>query len=195
MSKVIANMCMSLDGFIADPNDGCDELFGWYGNGNVATETAVDWATFMTSQASADVLKEAMASAGALIAGRHLFDITGGWGGMHPIGAPVFVVSHRGAPEGWEHDNFTFVTDGLESAVKQAQAVAGDKNVVIASAKIARQALDAGLLDEISVSLVPVLLGKGIPWFENLESGPVRLADPEVIQGTGVTHLVYQVRR
>lgn len=193
MGKVIANMCMSLDGFIADPNDGCDELFGWYFSGDVITEGAPG-ATFRTSQASADVLREAIAGAGALIAGRHLFDITSGWGGMHPIGAPVFVVSHRGAPEGWEHDNFTFVTDGLESAVKQAQAVAGDKNVVIASAKIARQALDAGLLDEISVSLVPVLLGKGIPWFENLESGPVRLTDPEVIQGTGVTHLVYRVR-
>jgi dihydrofolate reductase len=194
MGKVIANMCMSLDGFIADPNDGCEELFGWYFSGNVATEGAAG-AVFRTSQASADVLKEAIARAGALIAGRHLFDITSGWGGMHPIGAPVFVVSHRGAPQGWEHDNFTFVTDGLESAVKQAKAVAGDKNVVIASAKVARQALDAGLLDEISVSLVPVLLGKGIPWFENLESGPVRLADPEVIQGTGVTHLVYRVRR
>src|SRR5689334_8899544 len=131
MGKVIANMCMSLDGFIADPNDGCDELFGWYFSGDVVTEGAAG-ATFRTSQASAEVLKDAIASAGALIAGRHLFDITSGWGGMHPIGAPVFVVSHRGAPDGWEHDNFTFVTDGLESAVKQAQAVAGDKNVVIA---------------------------------------------------------------
>jgi len=194
MSKVLANMCMSLDGFIADPADGCDELFGWYGNGDVVTETAAEWATFRTSAASAEILRDALSRTGALIAGRHLFDITGGWGGTHPVGAPVFVVTHQ-APADWQAEGFTFVTDGIESAVKQAKAVAGDKNVVVASAKIAQQVLDAGLLDEISVSLVPVLLGKGVPFFENLGTSPVRLEDPEVVQGTGVTHLTYRVRR
>jgi len=106
---------------------------------------------------------------GALICGRRLFDITNGWGGNHPVGAPVFVVTHT-VPEGWPREDapFTFVTDGPESAVRQAQAVAGDKVVAVATPTITQQLLDAGLLDEIAVNLVPVLLGEGIRFFDNL---------------------------
>ncbi|MDQ0380352.1 dihydrofolate reductase family protein [Amycolatopsis thermophila] len=194
MSKVIANMSMSLDGFIADPGDGIDQLFGWMGNGEVEVPTAVEWATFRMSPASAEYMRSAMAGVGALIAGRHLFDITQGWGGRHPLGVPVVVVTHE-PPADWPHtETFTFVS-GVEEAVRVASDLAGDKDVVVASAKIAQQVLDAGLLDAINVDQVPVLLGEGVRWFENLGKAPVHLSDPTVIEGNGVTHLAYEVRR
>jgi len=194
MGEVIANMSMSLDGFIADPADGIDQLFGWMGNGEVEVPTAVDWATFRMSPASAEYMRAAMVGVGALIAGRHLFDITQGWGGTHPLGVPVFVVTHE-PPADWPHtETFTFV-DSVESAVERARETAGDKNVVVASSKIAQQCLNAGLLDALNVDLVPVLLGQGVRWFDDLAKTPVHLDDPAVIEGNGVTHLAYRVRR
>ncbi|GAB2820497.1 dihydrofolate reductase family protein [Actinoallomurus bryophytorum] len=194
MNKVIANMSMSLDGFIADTADGIDQLFGWMGSGDVEVPTAVDWATFRVSPASADYMSEAMAGVGALIAGRHLFDITQGWGGTHPLGVPIIVVTHE-PPADWPHtETFTFA-DSVETAVELARKAAGDKNVVVASSKIAQQCLDAGLLDAINVDLVPVLLGTGIRWFENLAKAPVRLEGPAVVEGNGVTHLAYTVHK
>lgn len=196
MSKVIANMSMSLDGFVADPSDGIDHLFGWYGSGEVTVPTAVEWATFRTSEASARVLRDALEGVGAVLAGRRVFDLTSGWQGAHPMGVPVFVVTHE-EPADWAHKDapFTFVTDGIESAVAKAKAVAGDKIVAVASPTIAQQCLDAGLLDGIKVDLVPVLLGKGIPFFANLANSPIRLDGPEVVEGVGVTHLSYRVSR
>lgn len=194
MSKVIANMSMSLDGYIADTADGIDQLFGWMGNGEVEVPTAVEWATFRMSPASAEYMREALAGAGALIAGRHLFDITQGWGGTHPVGVPVVVVTHN-PPADWPHtETFTFV-DSVEKAVQVARELAGEKNVVVASAKIAQQCLDAGLVDTLNVDLVPVLLGEGVRWFENLAKSPVQLGNPTVIEGNGVTHLAYPVTR
>jgi dihydrofolate reductase len=192
MSKVIANMSMSLDGFIADKGDGIDRLFGWMGAGDVEVATAVEWAKFQVSQASADYMRDAMAGIGALIAGRHLFDITQGWGGTHPLGVPVVVVTHE-PPTDWPHtDTFTFV-DSVDGAVRLAKVAAGAKDVVVASAKIAQQCLNAGLLDAISVDLVPVLLGEGVRWFDNLATAPVQLGSPTVIEGNGVTHIAYPV--
>ena len=196
MAKVVANMSMSLDGFIADPDDGVEHLFGWYDNGDIEVTTTRPDLTFHTSKASAEHLRESFADVGALICGRRLFDITNGWGGNHPVGAPVFVVTHT-VPEGWPREDapFTFVTDGPESAVRQAQAVAGDKVVAVATPTITQQLLDAGLLDEIAVNLVPVLLGEGIRFFDNLAGSPVKLEGPTVIEGTDVTHLHYRVRK
>ena len=195
MSKVIANMSMSLDGFIADPADGIDQLFGWMGNGDVEVPTAVDWATFRMSPASAEYMRNALSNVGALITGRHLFDITHGWGGTHPVGTPVFVVTRQPPPADWPHtDTFTFV-DSVEKAVALARDAAGDKDVVVASSKIAQQCLDAGLLDAIHVDLVPVVLGEGVRWLENLNAAPVELGNPTVIEGNGVTHLAYPVTR
>jgi dihydrofolate reductase len=192
MSKVIANMSMSLDGYIADPADGIDEVFAWMGAGDVETPTAVEWATFKTSAASAKYMRDAMASVGALITGRHLFDVANGWGGTHPVGVPVVVVTHQ-PPTDWPHtETFTFV-DNVEKAVQVARDLAGDKDVVVASAKIAQQCLNAGLLDAIHVDQVPVLLGEGIRWFEDLSTAPVKLGTPTVIEGDGVTHLAYPV--
>jgi dihydrofolate reductase len=189
-------MSMSLDGFIADESDGVDELFGWYGNGDVEVPTADPRLTFKVSAASAAHLRPALSGAvGALICGRRIFDQTQGWGGRHPVGAPVFCVSHS-VPDGWPRDDSptTFHTDAL-AALDAAQAVAGDKIVAVSTPTLTQQYLDAGRLDEIVVSLVPVLLGAGVPFFAHLAKTPVRLDDPTVVPGQGVTHLTYQVKK
>jgi dihydrofolate reductase len=190
-------MSMSLDGFIADPKDDVGPLFDWYDDGPIATPSAGERLTFHTDPASAEVLSATMARSGALICGRRLFDLTGGWGGQHPIGCPVVVVSHT-VPEGWPRAGvpFTFVTSGgVSQAVAQAREIAGAKNVVVASPSITQQCLDLRLLDEIHVSLVPVLLGAGIPFFANLKRVPVMLEDPVVTPGRRATHLAYRVIR
>jgi dihydrofolate reductase len=199
MAVVISEMSMSLDGFVADPADQVGPLFDWYANGEVEVPTAVPerW-TFRTSEASAGYLHESMGRIGALVAGRRLFDI-GRWGEHgHPYGVPVFVVTHD-VPQGWPREDaplpITFVTDGVEHAVAQAKATAGEGWVGVAGPNIAQQCLDAGLLDEVRINLVPVLLGKGIRYFDKLSNAPFALEDPRVIQGTGVTHLIYRVAR
>jgi len=112
------------------------------------------------------------------------------------MGAPVVVVTHRPPPE-WVKEEWpvTFVTDGLESAIEQAKVIAGSKKVVVASATIVQQCLNAGLLDEIHIDLVPFLLGDGVRLFEHLKVAPVALEDPQVSIGTGVTHLTYRIKK
>jgi dihydrofolate reductase len=195
LATVIAEMTMSLDGFVADPSDGVEQLFGWYGSGDVAVPTPGSEITFQTSEASAGHLRELLDGIGAIISGRRMFDVADGWGGSHPLGAPVFVVTHN-VPPGWPRDDapFTFVTDGIESAVAQAKTTAGDGLVGVGGADIAQQCLNAGLLDEVRVNLVPVLLGEGIRFFDNLAGAPIELGGPKVLEGTGVTHLYYRVR-
>jgi dihydrofolate reductase len=194
MAEVVANMSMSLDGFIADPHDEVGPLFEWYRAGPVTTPTASEQWSFKTDEASAEQLRGALHSVGALICGRRLFDLTHAWGGRHPLGCPVVVVTHT-VPEGWPRDDapFTFVTDGIESAVARAKRLAGDKIVAVATPTITQQCLNAGLLDAISVDLAPVLLGQGIPFFANLHDTPVTLEDPTVTVGTRVTHLFYRL--
>jgi dihydrofolate reductase len=146
--------------------------------------------------ASAAYLRDTIAQAGALVVGRRLFDYTHGWDGSHPVGVPVFVVTHT-VPEGWPRADapFTIVTDGVESAVAQASELAGDKTVGVAGPNVIQQCLHAGLIDELRVELVPVLLGEGIRFFDNLTDAPVMLENPTIIQGDRVTHLIYRVRR
>lgn len=196
MAMVMTEMSMSLDGFVADPSDGVEHLFGWYGNGEVAVPTAQPDRVLRTSAASAGHLRELLANMGAIVTGRRTFDIADGWGGTNPWGVPVFVVTHS-VPDGWPRDDapFTFVTDGLESAVAQAKAAAGDGWVEVGAADIARQCLNAGLLDEVRIDLIPVLLGGGIRFFDGLDNVPVELDGPTVIEGTGVTHMSYRVRK
>ncbi len=194
MSKLVADMTMSLDGFIADPKDSTEHLFGWFSNGDVSTPIPSGTYAFQTSEASAGVLRDALASVGALITGRRNFDLTQGWGGHHPVGVPTIVVTHS-VPDGWprEDSSMIFATGGLADAVAQAEAIAGDKVVAVATPDITQQLINARLLDELSVNVVPVLLGEGIPFFANLAKAPVKLSDPTVIEGTGVTHLRYRV--
>ncbi|GAA3445045.1 dihydrofolate reductase family protein [Planomonospora venezuelensis] len=197
MSKVYTAASMSLDGFISGPGEtGFEHLFAWYGNGDTAVQTANPEMTFHPSAVSAEHVRSLFEDTGALVVGRKLFDQTGGWGGTHPMDRPVVVVTHN-VPEGWPREDapFTFVTDGIESAVERAKAIAGDRAVGVNGGTIARQCLDAGLLDEIWIELVPVLLGGGTPFFEQLGNAPVVLEGPvSVVEGTGVTHLRYRVR-
>ena len=133
---------------------------------------------------------------GAFVTGRRTFDITNGWGGSPPLGVPAFVVTHT-VPQEWVYEGspFTFVTDGVESAVERAKAVAGDKDVAVGAASIAQQCLQAGLLDEIHIDLVPVLLGDGVRLFDHLGTGPIELQRTRVIEAPDVTHLTFRVVR
>ncbi|MFI6434940.1 dihydrofolate reductase family protein [Streptomyces sp. NPDC050759] len=198
MGKVVTSASVSLDGFIAGPAEtGFEHLFAWHHNGDIEVPSADPRWSFRLSEASADHLRQQMRVFGALVVGRRLFDLTHGWGGSHPFGVPVFVVTHR-PPTDWAHPEapFTFVTDGLDSAVRQAKDCAGERVVGVAAGDLARQALDAGLLDEIHVDLVPVLLGGGSRFIEGLTKTPVTLGTPpRVVESSGVTHLYYEVNK
>jgi dihydrofolate reductase len=194
MGKIYTHMTMSLDGFIADPQDRCDELFGWYDAGEVTVPSADERWSFHVDAASAEMLREILANAGALLCGRRLFDLTNGWDGSHPVGAPVVVVTHRPPQDAHAWPTTTF-TGSVEDGIAKAKEIAGGKDVSIASASIAAQALELGLVDEVCVSLVPVLLGVGIPYFAHLTRAPHRFDDPIVIPGSHATHLKFAVRR
>jgi dihydrofolate reductase len=193
MGKVGIGFSMSLDGFIAGPNDDVQQVFKWYFSGDTEFEFPGGMGVKI-SQQSADLLQEQIEATGALVTGRRQFDLTHGWGGRHPLDVPVFVVTHS-VPEGWDKEGspFTFVTDGVVHAVELAQAAAGDKMVVIDGASIVQQSLQAGLVDLIGVDLVPVLLGQGVRFFDHLEAVPVKLEIMQVVEAPGVTHLRYRV--
>jgi dihydrofolate reductase len=197
MSKVVAIMSMSLDGFVADRNDGVGEVFDWYFNsGDVEFRTGgADPMTFKVSAPSAEHLRGLWSELGAVLTGRRTFDKAEGWGGNHAWG-PAFVLTHH-VPAGWPRPNSTvhFVTDGVESAVKRARAAAGGMAVGVHGADTIRQLLNAGLLDEISVDVAAVFLGSGVRLFDRLDRTPAVLGNPSVIAGVGVTHLRYPVRR
>ena len=202
MGKVSTGLSMSLDGFIAGPNDGPeqplgesgDRLFNWYFSGDTDYRLPGTEMVFKVSPQSAELLREAHSTMGAFVTGRRTFDITNGWGGRPPLGVPTFVVTHT-VPQEWVYEGspFTFVTDGVESAVEQARAVAGDKTVAVGAASIAQQCIEAGLLDEIHIDLVPVLLGGGVRFFEHLGNEPIDLESTRVIEARGVTHLTFRV--
>lgn len=197
MAKVIAIMSMSLDGYVADINDGVGEVFDWYfRSGDVAFQAGgSDPMTFRVSEPSAAHLRGLWSELGAVLTGRRTFDKAQGWGGNHAWG-PAFVLTHA-VPAGWPRPGSTvhFVTDGLESAVRQAKDAAAGKAVGVHGTDTIQQLLNAGLLDEISVDIAAVLLGSGVRLFDHLAGTPAVLGNPTVIQGVGVTHLRYPVRR
>jgi dihydrofolate reductase len=193
MAKVVADMSMSLDGFVAGPDDRIDEVFSWMMGGEVEVETDNPDIEIKTDEVSAREL-ENWSNIKALVIGRRTFDLAGGWGGAHPVGVPVWIPTHN-PPDGWDDAPFTFVTDGVEEAVRQASEHAGDGVIGVAGPDIAMQCLNAGILDAVRVSLVPYLLGEGVAYFAGLESGPVKLAQPNVVEAKGVTHLFYEVER
>jgi dihydrofolate reductase len=195
MGKVLTHMTMSLDGYIADPDDQVGELFEWYEAGEVSVASANEDIAFDVDEASAEVLGELTGDAGALVSGRRLFEIANGWNDNHPIGARVVVVTHSAPADAAERWPRTTFVDGVEAAIAKAQEIAGDKDVSIASANVIQQALDLGLVDEVCVSLVPVLFGEGVPYFSKLDRGHLLLEDPVVVQGRRALHLRYPVRR
>ncbi len=197
MSRLVAIMSMSLDGFVADRNDGVSEVFDWYMNsGNVEFNTGgSDPMTFNVSGPSAEHLRNLWSELGAVLTGRRTFEVANGWNGNHAWG-PAFVLAHQ-IPAGWPRPNSTvhFVTDGIQSAVDQARAAAAGKSVGVHGADTIRQLLNAGLLDELSIDVAAVLLGSGVRLFDHLACTPAVLGDPTVIAGVGVTHLRYPVRK
>ncbi|MBC3983384.1 dihydrofolate reductase family protein [Streptomyces sp. AC536] len=200
MSKVTTGATtMSLDGYIAGPEEsGFDLLFQWYGDGDVEIPSASpDVPPLRVSAASAELLRREWANTGALVVGRRLYDMTNAWGGRHPMNVTTVVLTHQRPDDRPEDDeNFVFVTDGIESAVARARELAGEKDVAVNGGEMARQCLAAGLLDEVGVALVPVILGGGKTLFGELGTVPVRFDGPStVIDGGGVTHLRYRVRK
>ena len=141
------------------------------------------------------MLGDLLGTAGALIAGRRLFDIADGWNDAHPTGAKVVVVTHDPPPDAATRWPKTTFVAGVEEAVEKAKELAGDNDVTIASANVVQQALNLGLVDEIAVSLVPVLFGEGKSYFGRLDDGHLMLEDPEVVRGRRAVHLRFRVRR
>jgi len=180
MATVVADMSVSLDGFVADPSDGVEGVFAWYGK----------------PQPEPAAGGPGTGGVGVIVYGRRTFEIADGWGGNHPTGAPVIVVTHQ-VPIGWPHENsnVSFDTGGIESAMAKASQLAGDHQVIaLGSPSIIQQCLDLGLVDRIQVKLVPLLLGNGIRLFGTL-AVPIELENPEVTEGNGVTHMYYNVLR
>lgn len=193
MSASVLYMSMSLDGYIAGPNDGpgnpggdgFGRLHDWYGDSQPSGAGP--------SKASAEFLDE-MNATGAVLAGRRTVEQVDHYNGHHH-GVPIFVPSHR--PPGPSVANYplvTYVTDGIESAMAQAKAAAGDRNVLVHGAYTAQRALEAGVLDELQIHQIPVLLGQGLRMFDVLPS-PVELDVVQVIDTPEATHIRYRVRR
>ncbi len=194
MGKVLTHMTMSLDGFIANPDDTPGEIFDWYQAGDVSFPSANEDISLEVDAASAEVLHQLVDGVGALVCGRRLFDITDGWGDRHPMGAPVVVVTHRPVEHAERWPRTTFA-GSLEEGIDKAREIAGDRDVTILSPNVIQQALDLGVVDEVCVSIAPALYGEGIPYFAQLDRGHVTFDDPVVVQGTGAVHLRYPVRR
>jgi dihydrofolate reductase len=196
MSKLVAIMSMSLDGFVADDHDGVAEVFDWYTSGDVVIKSGgSEPMTFRVSEPSAKHFRGLTSELGAVLTGRRTFDVADGWGGNHAWG-PAFVLTHH-VPDGWPRPDSSvhFVTDGLASAVDQAKAAAGAKYVGVHGADTIQQLLNAGLLDELNIDVAALLLGNGVRLFDHLAVAPARLGNPSVIAGVGVTHLRYPVIR
>lgn len=197
MGTVGAGFSMSLDGFIAGPNDDVQQVFAWMFKGDKDIQVAIgDEALDLKLTSEGIEQRESMEhSIGAILSGRRMFDVAGAWGGKHPINVPVVVLTHH-PPQEWVNkpdSPFTFVTDGIENAVAKAKAIAGNKNIGVGGADITRQCLKLGLLDEIGIDLVPVLLGSGVRLFEHLGIEPIELEIASVMEDEGVTHLRYRV--
>lgn len=202
MGKVGTGFSTSLDGFIAGPNDsverplgdGGERLFAWYFGGDTEYTMPSGRITLKVSPQSAGLLRESHEKTGALVVGRRHFDLAGGWGGRHPMDLPVFVVTHS-VPREWIYEGspFTFVTGAVEGAVEQAKVAAGGKDVGVGGANVAQQAIKAGLVDEVGVYLVPVLLGGGVRFFDDLGDGRIELERTRVVEAPGVTHLRFRV--
>jgi len=192
MSTVIMHNVVSVDGFIAGHDDQVGPLFDWYSNGDVALGHLP---TLKVSRISAGYVKPMWASTGAMVIGRHLFDITNGWEGSPPAGEHVVVVSHRPKPAGWHPEASYHFVDDVARAVATARELAGERTVVVAAGDVGGQALTLGLVDEVAMDVAPVVFGSGKRYFGSAGTQQL-LEDPHtVIQGDRVLHLRYRVRR
>ena len=193
MGQVVLEITMSVDDFAAGPDvgralpmgEGGERIHAWLGGG-AGSESAAEGA----------VANETFASTGAFVMGRRTFDVgEEPWGDDDTLGVPCFVVTHRQREQLVKGPTtFTFVTDGVESAVDQARTAAGDQDVVVmGGADIAQQSLRAGLLDEMRLHLAPVLLGAGTRLFDNLGGEHIELERTSVIESPFAMHLKFRV--
>ena len=211
MGKLRFQISMSLDGFVAGPNQSEENPLG---EGGMQLH---EWALGLEAwrkphgleggetNASTTVVEESLENLGATVMGRNMFGGDGAWGDDPwdgwwgddpPFHTPVFIVTHHArepvAKEGGT--TFTFVTDGIESALEQAREAAGSKDVALAGgANVAQQYLKAGLIDEMQLHVVPVLLGAGARLFDDLGEAKIGLECTRVVEAPGVTHLTYSI--
>ena len=203
MGTVIMHSAVSVDGFIADEKDQVGPLFDYYGNGDFEL---TDGGQIKVSQVSARYLRPILAGIGAMVIGRHLFDMTNGWEGAPPVGDHVIVVSHRPRPADWQPSGvnlvhprqrqapYYFISD-VAQAIAKAKELAGERTVAVAAGDVGGQALALGLVDEVAMDVVPVVFGSGKRYFGPVDSQHL-LEDPHtVIQGNRVLHLRYRARR
>jgi dihydrofolate reductase len=192
MGSVFMHAVVSVDGFIADPNDDVGPLFDWYFNGDVEI---VPGGPFKVSTASAGYVRPMWDRIGTTVMGRQLFDLTNGWEASPPAGDHIVVVSHRPKPEGWHPEANVPFFDDIGAAIATAKELAGDRDVAVTAGNMGGQALTLGLIDEVAMDVVPAVFGAGKRYFGPVES-PQLLDDPDVmIQGDRVLHLRYRVRR
>jgi dihydrofolate reductase len=198
MSATVLYMSMSLDGFIAGPNesvdnglgDGGERLHEWIFAGAPTEHGGVPG---RPAGVDGEVMDEAMAT-GAVVAGRGTFEPARGWGGDHHDGVPIFILSRQKSGTDPQWPLVTYVGD-VETAMASAKQAAGDRDVLVHGAGTAQLALAAGVLDEIQIHLIPVLLGEGRRLFEHLGADHIELEPVRVREGNGVTHLRYRVVR
>ena len=193
MGKVVLYSTVSVDGFVADENDQPGPLFDWLTNGDVPLDES---GQVKVSQVSFDYTRPNWDAIGVTIVGRHVFDMTDGWGGTPPSGIDhVVVVTHRPAPEGWNPAAPFHFVDGIEAAVSKAQELAGERTVEVSAGDVGGQVLAAGLVDEVAMDVVPVMFGSGKRYFGSVDAQHL-LEDPHaVVQGNRVLHMRYRVRR
>jgi dihydrofolate reductase len=198
VSATVLYMSMSLDGFIAGPNerpdnglgDGGHRLHEWAMTGADAD------AKLISSQAGVNgqVVDEFMAT-GAVVAGRGTVEPAGYWGGDHHDGVPIFILTRRASES--EVGRWPLVTyvDDVGTAMSEAKRAAGEKNVLVHGAGTAQLALAAGVLDELEIHLIPVLFGQGRRLFDNLAPEHIELERTRILEGDGATHMHYRVQR
>jgi dihydrofolate reductase len=215
MARLTLDISMSVDGFVAGPNQSLKRPLGEGG------ERLHEWAFRLASfrgrhglsggerNADDEIVEESLRATGAVVMGRRMFsggegpwkddpNADGWWGDEPPFRVPVFVLTHHARETVIKQGgtSFTFVTDGIEAALEQARAAAGDKDVAVAGgATIVQQYLKAGLLDELQIHVVPVLLGGGVSLFDRLGNDPIELDATRVIESPSVTHLRFRVPR
>lgn len=197
MSKVFSALAVSVDGYITGREPGAGRglgdgtmLFDWYFDGDTPSQV---FGGFKLSEPSARIFDALAGRVGAIVAGRNTYEDSDHFGGgsPHPT-APLFILSHREAPEITERQ--TLVTTGIADAVAAAREAAGDKDVGLMGGGVVTEALKAGLIDEVILHQVPVLLGGGRPFFQSLpEQQRLRLI--EAVPAPGVTHLHYEIAR
>jgi dihydrofolate reductase len=193
MGTVVMYSTASVDGFIADSDDQPGPLFDWLTSGDVPLDES---GVVKVSQASYDYTRPNWDQIGVTIVGRHVFDLTDGWGGNPPGGIPhVVVVTHRPAPDGWNPEAPFHFVDGIEAAIAKAQELAGDRIIEVSAGDVAGQMLAAGHIDEVAMDVAPVILGSGRRYFGSVDAQHLLENAHVVIQGDRVLHLRYRVRR